>query len=65
MAFEPAVRPFVTFLFTHEWLANEALVTTFYSKKLMCQTPEAMQEFRLPDLRPLPSVLSLGSLSVH
>ena len=58
------VRPFLAFLFTFEWLANEALVTSFYSKKLMCQTPAAMQEFMLPDLRPLPSVLSLGALSV-
>ena len=27
-------------------------------------TPAAMHEFVLPDLRPLPSVLSLGALSV-
>lgn len=60
----PPVRPFLTFLFTFEWLANEALVTSFYSKQLICQTPAAMQEFMLPDLRPLPSVLSLGALSV-
>ena len=64
-SFEPSVRPFVDFLSAHEWLANDGLVTAFYSRKLMCQTPEAMDEFRLPDLRPLPSVLSLGPLSIQ
>ena len=62
--FSPRVQGFVNFLLTHSWLADDALVTEFYSKKRMCQTPEAVYEFVLPDLRPLPSILSLGPLAV-
>ena len=31
------------------------------SEELMCHTPQACDEFVLPDLRPLPSVLSMGT----
>ena len=58
------MRAFVNFLLTHSWLADDGLVTAFYSRQLMCRTPAAQTEFMLPDLRPLPSVLSLGALSL-
>ena len=62
--FHVHVRDFVNFLFTHDWLANDGLIREFYSKKLICETPDALTAFMLPDLRPLPSILSLGALSV-
>ena len=43
------VRPFVNFLLTHPWLANDGLITSFYSKQLICRTPNAQTEFVLPD----------------
>lgn len=49
---------FKTFLLMNPQLVNGGLFLHFYSKKLMLQTADARTAVVLPDLKPLPSLLS-------
>ena len=49
---------FRTFLLLNPQLANGGLFLHYYSKKLMLQTASSRTEVALPDLRPLPSLIT-------
>lgn len=49
---------FKTFLLLNPQLANGGLFLHYYSKKLMLQTAESRMEVMLPDIRPLPSLIT-------
>eukprot|EP00286_Rhodomonas_abbreviata_P025296 CAMPEP_0181294310 /NCGR_PEP_ID=MMETSP1101-20121128/3528_1 /TAXON_ID=46948 /ORGANISM="Rhodomonas abbreviata, Strain Caron Lab Isolate" /LENGTH=520 /DNA_ID=CAMNT_0023398951 /DNA_START=105 /DNA_END=1667 /DNA_ORIENTATION=+ len=49
---------FKTFLLVNPQLCNGGMFLHFYSRKLMLQTSDARTQVLLPDVRPLPSLLS-------
>lgn len=49
---------FKTFLLLNPQLANGGLFLHYYSKKLMLQTAASRMEVMLPDIRPLPSIIT-------
>jgi small GTP-binding protein len=57
----PMVDDFHSFLLLNPQLSNSGLFLTYYSKKLMLQTPEARSQVLLADVRPLPSLLPSNS----
>jgi hypothetical protein len=54
---------FKTFLFMNPQFANGGMFLHYYSKKRMLLDPEARNTVLLPDLRPLPSLLTLTDSS--
>jgi ADP-ribosylation factor 1/2 len=52
------VGDFKTFLLLNPQLCNGGMFLHYYTKKLMLMTPDARTQVVLPDLRPLPSLLS-------
>eukprot|EP01113_Clastostelium_recurvatum_P019515 TRINITY_DN22_c0_g3_i1.p1 TRINITY_DN22_c0_g3~~TRINITY_DN22_c0_g3_i1.p1 ORF type:complete len:111 (+),score=18.05 TRINITY_DN22_c0_g3_i1:454-786(+) len=50
-------QEFNVFLERNPHLMNGGLFLEYYSRELMLQTPESRTEMRLPDLRPLPSIV--------
>eukprot|EP00300_Choanocystis_sp_HF-7_P003656 c12787_g1_i1.p1 GENE.c12787_g1_i1~~c12787_g1_i1.p1 ORF type:complete len:221 (+),score=58.49 c12787_g1_i1:109-771(+) len=49
---------FKTFLLLNPQLSNGGMFLAFYSKKLMLNTAASRTEVALPDIKPLPSILS-------
>lgn len=51
-------RDLLAFWRAHPWLLNDQLFTQYYSPKLVLHTPQSLQEFMLPDVKPLPSIVA-------
>jgi hypothetical protein len=58
-----ADNTFKTFLLMNPQLVNGGLFLHFYSKRLMLLSAEARSSVLLPDIRPLPSIISNGHMS--
>jgi len=54
---------FVDFVLRFPFLANEYLFLQYYTTQTIFHVPQSQSEFVLPDIKPLPSVLSYGSSS--
>eukprot|EP00741_Cyanophora_paradoxa_P008944 tig00000142_g8657.t1 len=57
---EPHMAAFRRFLVANRFLADDGLPVSFYSHELIFRDPRSPAEFVLPDLRPLPSILSFS-----
>jgi small GTP-binding protein len=55
--------PFKLFLLLNPHLVNGGLFLDYYTKELMLMNPDARKEVMLPDIKPLPSILSNISAS--
>src|SRR3546814_7354887 len=48
------IPPFVVFIRTHHYFLDSGLFMQYYSRRIIFHTPESVQEFMLPDRKPLP-----------
>jgi len=52
---------FLSFYHSHEYLTNDELFLQYYSVKSIFHEPNTMTEFTLPDIKPLPSIVTFQS----
>eukprot|EP01012_Entosiphon_sulcatum_P062043 TRINITY_DN8814_c0_g1_i2.p1 TRINITY_DN8814_c0_g1~~TRINITY_DN8814_c0_g1_i2.p1 ORF type:complete len:350 (+),score=48.71 TRINITY_DN8814_c0_g1_i2:162-1211(+) len=57
---QPDSSPAFCFIARHAFLANERLITEYYTPELILYNPASRTEFMLPDLKQLPSILNFN-----